>query len=297
MLDLRRAKPALWIVAALSVALPASASGAVSIGRTGGTENIDCLENRTFVQSNTGPTTPSYAVPAGGGVIVDWSVEATTLDQTLKLKVFRPTPITTVFTVVGETGFFGIPGPGIQQFPAQIPVAAGDRLGFTTGSAGFDDCTLVTTGDPADVRRNFTGDPPVGSMFTTIGVTMEETLNIAASVEPDADHDGFGDETQDQCPTDASTQGPCPDTDPPETTITKGAPNKLDKNKVTLKFTADEPEATFECKLDTKQFKPCTSPKKVKNLDDGKHKFKVVATDAAGNVDPSAAKDKFKVVD
>ena len=28
--------------------------------------------------------------------------------------------------------------------------------------------------------------------------------------EPDADGDGFGDESQDQCPTDASTQGPCP---------------------------------------------------------------------------------------
>jgi hypothetical protein len=31
---------------------------------------------------------------------------------------------------------------------------------------------------------------------------------LVAVVEPD-DDDGFGDETQDQCPTDASTQGPC----------------------------------------------------------------------------------------
>ncbi len=54
---------------------------------------------------------------------------------------------------------------------------------------------------------------------------------------------------------------------------------------------------TFECKIDKKPFKPCTPPKTVKNLDEGKHKFKVRAIDAAGNVDPSAAKDKFKVVD
>ena len=30
------------------------------------------------------------------------------------------------------------------------------------------------------------------------------------------------------------------------------------------------------CKVDKKPYKPCTSPKKVKRLDDGKHKFKVV---------------------
>ena len=42
---------------------------------------------------------------------------------------------------------------------------------------------------------------------------------------------------------------------------------------------------------------PCTSPKKVKHLDEDKHKLKVRAVNAAGNVDPTAAKDKFKVVD
>jgi hypothetical protein len=132
-------------------------------------------------------------------------------------------------------------------------------------------------------------------------------LNVDAQIEPDADGDGYGDETQDECPTDPDTRGPCPpgspeppgstDTNPPQTKITKGAPNKLDRHKVKFKFTADEPDATFECKLDKRKFKPCSSPKKVERLDEGKHKFKVIATDEAGNSDPSAAKDKFKVVD
>ena len=30
-----------------------------------------------------------------------------------------------------------------------------------------------------------------------------------ADVEPDADGDGFGDETQDQCPSDKATHGAC----------------------------------------------------------------------------------------
>ena len=35
-------------------------------------------------------------------------------------------------------------------------------------------------------------------------------LNVAADIEPDADHDGYGDETQDCCATDPSRQGPAP---------------------------------------------------------------------------------------
>ena len=31
-----------------------------------------------------------------------------------------------------------------------------------------------------------------------------------ADIEPDADRDGYGDETQDLCSSDASTQGACP---------------------------------------------------------------------------------------
>jgi hypothetical protein len=87
-----------------------------------------------------------------------------------------------------------------------------------------------------------------------------------------------------------------PDTDPPETTITKGAPSKTDKTKVRFRFTSDEPGSAFECKIDKQPYKACSTPKRVKRLDEGKHKFKVRAIDAAGNLDPSADKDKFKVV-
>ena len=64
---------------------------------------------------------------------------------------------------------------------------------------------------------------------------------------------------------------------------------------MTLRFSSDEPGASFECKLDKGKFKSCTSPKKYKKLDDGKHKFFVLATDAAGNEEEKAAKAKFEV--
>jgi subtilisin-like proprotein convertase family protein len=85
------------------------------------------------------------------------------------------------------------------------------------------------------------------------------------------------------------------DTRAPETKIDNGPKRKTRKHKAKLKFSADE-QATFECSLDSKtNFEPCTSPQKYKGLDDGKHKFFVRATDAAGNVDQTPAKRKWKV--
>ncbi len=90
---------------------------------------------------------------------------------------------------------------------------------------------------------------------------------------------------------------PPADITPPMTAITKGAPKATEKTKLKFKFRSDEEGSTFECKLDKNRWKPCPSPKTVKRLDDGRHKFQVRATDLAGNVDPTPAKDRFKVVD
>ncbi len=85
------------------------------------------------------------------------------------------------------------------------------------------------------------------------------------------------------------------DTTPPQTTITKEPKAKSSKAKAKYRFTSSEPNSTFACKLDSAPFKPCDAGKrKYRHLDFGKHKFKVVATDAAGNADPTPAKDKFK---
>ncbi len=84
-----------------------------------------------------------------------------------------------------------------------------------------------------------------------------------------------------------------PDTDAPETTLTKQPAKKTTKSKAKFAFEADEDDATFECKLDRKKWKPCSSPRKYK-VREGKHKFRVRATDAAGNTDPSPAKVKFR---
>lgn len=82
------------------------------------------------------------------------------------------------------------------------------------------------------------------------------------------------------------------DTDPP---ATKARRARVQGNSATIKFSSDEPGSTFRCRLDKKQMKPCTSPKRYKRLNEGEHRVKVRATDAAGNPDPTPAKRKFVI--
>ena len=96
---------------------------------------------------------------------------------------------------------------------------------------------------------------------------------------------------------------PPPDTDPPETTIKRDV-DLSRTGTVKFRFKSDEAGSTFECKLKgpdlkrkLRQFRACDSPRKYSNLDDGRFKFKVRAIDAAGNVDPTPDKDRFRVID
>lgn len=86
------------------------------------------------------------------------------------------------------------------------------------------------------------------------------------------------------------------DTTAPDTTIGKRPPNALAGTTAAFKFTSDESASSFQCKLDRGGFRGCTSPKRIRRLDPGKHVFRVRATDAAGNVDASAARDSFRIL-
>ncbi|MGH2952771.1 MAG: lysyl oxidase family protein [Solirubrobacterales bacterium] len=86
-----------------------------------------------------------------------------------------------------------------------------------------------------------------------------------------------------------------PDIDPPNTKIKRGPKGKTRKRRPKFRFRADEP-ATFTCKLDRKRWRPCESPRKFRRRSLGRHKFKVRATDLAGNVERKPAKRRFRIV-
>jgi hypothetical protein len=82
----------------------------------------------------------------------------------------------------------------------------------------------------------------------------------------------------------------------PNTKIKKRPKNRSGDDSPTFKFKSDEVGSTFKCKLDHKKFHKCKSPKTYHGVAPGKHSFKVEAIDADGNVDPTPAKDKFKIL-
>jgi hypothetical protein len=276
---------------ALLVVGTGEAQAATQIGETF-VPNGNCSP-RTRIQSAS--PGGQYAAPAAG-VITSWSFQSSSSGggAPVKLKVARAAGGDN-FTVVGESESQNIPGvDALHTFPVRITVQQGDLIGLSAMPASVFLCSRSATG--YTVHESAFGADVAVSSTQTFSSVPDRQLGVSALLEADADQDGFGDETQDQCATDATTQGPCPDTDPPETTITKGAPKKTEKRKVKFRFISDEPGSTFECKLDKGPFEPCTSPRKVKHLDPGQHTFRVRATDPAGNADATPAKDKFKVV-
>ncbi len=205
---------ALAFVGALACALPGMASGATTVGATGPGGQAQCVYNFTWVQGATAPTSPSYAVPAGGGVITQWShhVSADTLPTgTLRLKIFRKTSSQT-YRTVGHSDLETLGGAGLKSFPTQISVQAGDLLGFRVGAATQVDCVRTgQAGDVAEVGLFNEPDPLPGSTFVSTDILNARLINLSAVVEPDCDGDGLGDETQDL--NTLTCAGP-PDTDP-----------------------------------------------------------------------------------
>jgi Ca2+-binding RTX toxin-like protein len=81
---------------------------------------------------------------------------------------------------------------------------------------------------------------------------------------------------------------------PPQTTITSGPGGTTNDPTPTFTFTS-EPDATFECKLDSGSYAPCSSPRTTALLADGSHTFSVRAIDEVGNIDPTPASRSFTV--
>jgi len=86
---------------------------------------------------------------------------------------------------------------------------------------------------------------------------------------------------------------PIADTSPPQTTIQKRSLNPA-QGKAAFRFSSSEAGSSYRCRIDKRPLRACQSPATFKNLGGGWHTFRVKATDAAGNADPSAAVARFK---
>jgi hypothetical protein len=85
------------------------------------------------------------------------------------------------------------------------------------------------------------------------------------------------------------------DTTAPNTTITSAPANPTTSTSPSFSFTSTESASTFACKLDAAAYAACTSAKAYTGSALGSHTFSVRATDAAGNMDASAATNSWMI--
>ncbi len=272
--------------AALWAVLAAGADASTQIGQTFNPTGNCGPRTRLQGESPAG----QYAAPFAG-VITSWSIQSSSGGSSgnpTKLKVARAVGGDN-FTIVGESDAHDIPdADSLNSFATRIPVQAGDIIGLYTAPASVFLC--ARSGQPGYVvgEGPFGSDVMLGATSTFTPVDGQQ-LDVSASLEPDCDLDGFGDETQD-----AFVDQTVCDQVPPETTITRQPKDKTKKKLTTFEFSSSESGSTFQCSLDGDPFAPCSSPDvfKVKR---GKHSFAVRATDPVGNADPTPASDDWKV--
>ena len=85
------------------------------------------------------------------------------------------------------------------------------------------------------------------------------------------------------------------DTTAPQTTIDFGRAGASDSTSASFEFSADDPAARFECRLNGGVWAACSSPAFLTGLRAGSHDFEVRAIDPLQNTDPTPASRTFSV--
>ena len=181
-------------------AAPAGAAteiGQVSAGNSGGGCTL-CADVQIATDSSA-----NYVMPADG-VVTSWRFRANGNPGTAHLRIYRPAAAPGDFELVAKTADRSFALNEEAAVPARVAVKAGDHIGI--GASG--PALAFDTGDPDDQMGGMDYFLPIGSVATPNSFG-ERRVNMAATLEADADKDGFGDETQDGCPGDPASQANC----------------------------------------------------------------------------------------
>lgn len=173
------------------IAVP-SAPAATSVGQLF-QPTTNCTPNNTRLQAAAQSGT-SYTIPSAG-VLTAWSFQAGVLPLTgLKFKLAQPLGGTS-YRIVAET----VAGPqvaaAVNTTAARIAVQPGQLIGIYY-SEGY--CGTIANGMIGDVYAARNDDQLAGTT-NSYGSNPQGRIPVQATIEPDADKDGFGDETQDKC--------------------------------------------------------------------------------------------------
>jgi hypothetical protein len=218
---------ALVLTAVALASVPTSAAASVRLG-----PDLTTVQNGLGYGCQVAPYTPcSYvnlrstnsAIPVAApfdGVVTKWRfragccTDAQTEPRTMTLKSFQRGVNDELggygYIVAQHTGPSFVIPPGSQvipdpavELPARMSISAGERIGivadnpiaFASYAAPEVTLTIATNGTEY-----------MGQQY---GVAYPAVLAINAELEPDGDHDGYGDETQDCQPTDPTLHETC----------------------------------------------------------------------------------------
>jgi len=293
--------PALAVAALL--ALPAAGHASQSFG--------SLLKNSpapgpACVETTPGPCTiVSYINPNDAGDPVTSPAPADGVIVKFRIKSAGPETVTFRLAAVDKQGDVVLAqGAGIgptvnlqgtseiEEYAVRVPVVQGNHIALDSPSTkmvynqGGDEFAYLYAPTLA------AGQGPRAPSAEGVG-----ELLVQAVMEPDADKDGFGDETQDGCPAQAAAQGPCDNTAP--------AVERLRLAARSIKFSVSEAAAVrlrVEKKKNGRYVKVRTLTSTAsagrnsvalrRALPAGRYRVVAVATDAAGN--KSAAR-RFRV--
>jgi len=262
------------LAVAVVIGLAPGAGAATTLGDTSPGVIVPCVAGTVSVQVSTAGRINTYTVPDEGGVITSWSVRMSNDVGQVAMRLYTANANGT-FTAIAQSAPAVPTANTVTSFPSRIPAPGGSLLAL------YDIQQAGCYRDSGGADRMVQGPAQALGVAHSFGTDGAFRTPIAAVLEPDADHDGFGDESQDGCPSNPASQADC--VAPGAPSITSGPKARTSSAKATFAFTG-EPGAIFQCRLDRSKLKPCTSPKKYKRLEPGKHTFSVGAVDAAGNV-------------
>lgn len=192
--------------ALLLLAIPAGSAGAVEIGSRCAAEGAGDGLVVPVGQIAGGPT---YVAPSAG-VITSWGANIASVGSWgFRLKLVVPGSVPGNWLVTGESSQATFT-TGLNTIPARLPIAAGTSIA-TFSSTGAATClTGVPLGESTADEKFRSTDVPIGQELDTNSTSLGSRLALFATIEPDVDGDGFGDESQDLCTQRADMQSACP---------------------------------------------------------------------------------------
>lgn len=202
----RRIPTALAVAATALLALPASGVAAEKFGsrfanspnsgHCSGLMSAPCTYV-SFIHPAEGTGDPYSGGAPNDGVITKFQISANGPGASVTFRladITRENEDAAQARTVATGPTVSIAGTGaIEEFPARVPLEKGNHLAIDTSQA---DAVYASSGSDF----TYVYAPPLadGAALRTSDAVTEELL-VAAIYEPDADKDGYGDETQDQC--------------------------------------------------------------------------------------------------